>query len=28
VKPSETAWGKAGIDPTEWIRKMRDDEWA
>ena len=28
VKPSETAWGKAGMDPTEWIRTIRDDEWA
>ena len=28
VKPSETAWGKAGVDPTEWLRKMRDEEWA
>ena len=23
----ETAWGKEGIDPTEWIRRQRDQDW-
>jgi len=27
LKTSETEWGKAGMDPAEWIREMRDEEW-
>ena len=27
LKTKDTAWGKAGIDATEWIRKIRDEEW-
>lgn len=27
IKTSETAWGKAGMDAAEWIRKQRDEEW-
>jgi AbrB family looped-hinge helix DNA binding protein len=28
IKTKDTAWGKAGIDAAEWIRKMRDEEWG
>lgn len=27
IKHEDTEWGKAGMDATEWIRKMRDEEW-
>lgn len=27
IKTEDTAWGKAGMDATDWIRKMRDEEW-
>lgn len=27
IKNSDTEWGKAGMDATDWIRKMRDEEW-
>ncbi len=27
IKTSETAWGKAGLDATEWLRKQRDEDW-
>jgi len=27
IKTADTAWGKAGLDASEWIRKMRDEEW-
>lgn len=25
LKTSETAWGKAGMDAAEWIRRQRDE---
>lgn len=27
IKTSETAWGKAGLDATEWLRRQRDEQW-
>lgn len=27
LKTSETAWGKAGLDATKWLRRQRDEEW-
>lgn len=27
LKTSQTAWGKAGLSSTEWLRKQRDEAW-
>jgi AbrB family looped-hinge helix DNA binding protein len=27
IDATETAWGKQGVDATEWIRQQRDEEW-
>lgn len=28
IKTAESAWGKAGMDATEWLRKQRDEGWG
>jgi AbrB family looped-hinge helix DNA binding protein len=28
IKTSDTDWGKQGLDPTTWVRRQRDENWA
>jgi len=28
IKRADTAWGKAGMDATKWLRKQRDEDWG
>lgn len=27
LKTCDTAWGRAGLDATEWLRRQRDEQW-